>query len=153
MGKGDTKNLPANSVPTRKPAQYSRLKRSEVGKILTAHLKGYSYEDCAKLVDRDIRVIHEVIRDYSGVLDLVKNVNPEEYSAIKGQLLNAVEYRAVKAVMDEDAISRANLRDRVYMLKETQQVRRLEEGQSTSNTAVDIRYTKIDLSKQETDKD
>jgi hypothetical protein len=146
----DKKNLPANIEPTIEPLKKNYkgpLRRVEVSKILEGYLKGLPLDDIARVVNRTLYTVQCCLQEHKDILKIVTDNNPEHYRSVRKDLLNAAEFLAVKSVTDEDAIKQASLRDRVYMLRETHAVRRLEEGQSTSNTAVDIKYTKVNLPK------
>ena len=62
--------------------------------------------------------------------------NPEEreaFSAVKSQLLDAVEQKLVYSLVDEERLAKASLNNVAYAFTQIHTARRLEEGKSTEN--------------------
>jgi hypothetical protein len=112
-------------------------KRIDVPKALKLRIQGNTYEEIAKIFGCSRQAIAQSLDKFESFL--IESGQPGILSAFqdnRGQLLNAMEFRMMRSLVDEDAISKASLNNRAYAFEKIHQARRLEEGKSTENVSV-----------------
>lgn len=130
----------------------SRLPSVETAQDQGGHAKAYHFD---VLKAYELRVLNHL--SYQGIADQLgapkssvykalaqlvalthDQERMEQYEEIRPALLSAAEERLIASLVDEETIEKASLNNRAYAFQQLHSARRLERGQSTSNTALSL---------------
>jgi hypothetical protein len=93
-----------------------------------------TYEQIAKVMAVPMRTVHLKLQRLHEVLP-----DPEQeraFQTVKVQLLGGLEQALIRSMLQPDKIEKASLNNAAYALKQVNEIRRLESGQSTQNIGV-----------------
>ena len=93
---------------------------------------GLTYQEIANATGQPKSSIHRALTDLMSLLNDPERL--QHYTDVRAPLLNAIEERLTWSLMDPLVLEKATLRDRAVSLGIVTDKRRLEAGQSTSNT-------------------
>ena len=116
--------------------------------ILELKAKGLNHSQIAKVANCHPETVSRCIRKFKAFFDEVEEA--EGYQEVRQKILNATEFKLLRSVTEDSAIEKAPLNQRAYALKEVHNMRRLNEGLSTSNTSLQV--TKSELMPIKSDK-
>ena len=124
---------PVTAILTTQPEpQDTRIDVSRAWSLRIKH--GLSYQQIADMLGCSKQGVHQVLRKFSEIIDNPKAV--AAYQDARVDLLTVAEERLLRSVVDEEAIQKAGLRDRVIAFGTVYDKRRLEAGQSTQNLGI-----------------
>jgi predicted DNA-binding protein YlxM (UPF0122 family) len=113
------------------------IKRVDVAKALKLRTQGNTYAEIAAVFGVSPTAVHKAIHKFEDFLtDAGQPGLLQAFQDNRSSLLNAMEMRMMRSLVDEDAISKASLNNRAYAFEKIHQARRLEEGKSTENVSV-----------------
>jgi hypothetical protein len=112
-------------------------KRIDVAKALKLRVQGNTYEEIAAVLGVTAQGVYQALDKFESFLtDAGQPGLLQAFQDSRGELLNAMEMRLMRSLVDEDAISKASLNNRAYAFEKIHQARRLQEGKSTENVSV-----------------
>jgi transposase len=121
---------------------YKGVKNSTQGKrratimertVIELDAKGLSGNQIAKLRNIAPATVSKILAKYKSTFIDTELV--EEYTKLRQNLLNATEFKMLRSINDDNCIDRADLKQRAYALDRVHNMRRLDAGLSTNNTA------------------
>lgn len=117
---------------------YSRLSKNEKkALIIQDKLKGLKNAELARKYGVAESTVSNALKSLIALAtDKYNSNNLATYAEKRHAVLNVAEARLLVALLDEDVIAKANLRDRAYAFYSISNLRRLESGLSTSNVHV-----------------
>jgi hypothetical protein len=112
-------------------------KRIDVAKALKLRVQGNTYEEIAAVFGVTAQGVYQALNKFEQFLTEAGQPGLlQAFQDNRSSLLNAMEMRMMRSLVDEDAISKASLNNRAYAFEKIHQARRLEEGKSTENVSV-----------------
>ena len=124
-------NKKANGLPTRKN------KKVDIGAAVKLRFKhGLSYQKIADVLNCSKSAIYKALKPLEKLMR-----NPDEIESFKTQranILTALEIKLIESLVDEEKHKRASLNNVAYAFQQIHVARRLEEGLSTGNLAVNV---------------
>ena len=118
-------------IPARSP---TRTRSIDLGKALKMRLQGNTLDEIGKVLGHTRQSIHRCLQNFEPLLTSLQPGTLTAYAEERSNLLSAIELRMTASLADEQAIQKSSLRDRAVTLGIITDKRRLEAGQSTSNT-------------------
>ena len=116
------------------PARSIKPNRVDVGKALKLRLQGVTLPDIAALQGVTKQAIYQALTRFEPFLASIEPGQLTAFAEERGQILNSVELGLMQSLVDPAKVERASLRDIAVTYGIVYDKRRLESGQSTSNT-------------------
>ena len=115
-------------------------KKVDIGKAMKLRFKhGLPYQAIADYLHCSKSAVHKALKPLE---KLIKN--PDEIENFKSQrtnILTGVEIKLIESLVDGEKHKKASLNNTAYAFTQIHNARRLEEGLSTSNLAVNVEKT------------
>jgi hypothetical protein len=125
----------SNALAEREEKRISR--KIDVAKALKLRVQGNTYEEIASVLGVTAQGVYQALNKFEQFLTEAGQPGLlQAFQDNRSSLLNAMEMRMMRSLVDEDAISKASLNNRAYAFEKIHQARRLEEGKSTENVSV-----------------
>ena len=99
-------------------------------------VKDRTYQEIADKFGCSPQSVHKALSKFKVILEDPKII--ETYKANVGRVLNAVEFKLLEHLVEENKLKSASLNNVAYAFQQIHNARRLEEGLSTGNLAVNV---------------
>ena len=99
-------------------------------------VKRLSWGQIGKLLDYTAPYCHKAYHEFKKLLPNAVNLNT--YRENRVAILDSVEMELIKDLSDEDKRKKASLNNTAYAMGQISQLRRLEDGKTTSNIGVGV---------------
>jgi hypothetical protein len=112
-------------------------RKIDVAKALELRLtKNMTYAEIGLVFDCSPQAIEQALASFKSFLTCADPASLKAYQEHKPSLLNAVEQRLLRSLIDEGKIEKASLNNVAYAYQQVANQNRLESGKSTSNVGV-----------------
>jgi len=95
-----------------------------------------------KLTGIPYQTIHQALRPFDNIINKPESL--QIYNNSRAEVLSAIEMELLVALADKERIQKASLNNVAYAFNQVHSARRLEQGLSTDNLAVNIESTLSD---------
>lgn len=132
----DDPEIPDNVTPPspQEAARNRKYPSRTFTKLLSMIARGLGSKTIAKALGIPLGTAKKRVKELKPILFGLRNEAPW-YQGIRGDVLNAAEFRAVKSMMDPRKHAKAGLKDAAYAFKAIHAANRLERNLTTANTA------------------
>jgi predicted DNA-binding protein YlxM (UPF0122 family) len=112
-------------------------KKVNMGKAIKLRFKnGLSYQAIADYLNCSKSAVHKALKPLE---KLIRNPNEiESFKLQRTNILTGVEMKLIESLVDEEKHKKASLNKAAYAFQQIHNARRLEEGLSTTNLAVNV---------------
>lgn len=108
------------------------LNRKRQVKVLELAAKGISQPEIAAVTGISKQAVNKLLTEFQPIFTELQNV--EKYRTVRGDLLDAAEFMALKSAVDPGKHDRAQLQHVAFTLRQLHDMRRLHHNLSTANT-------------------
>jgi len=126
------------AVPKPNKRQY-RLTTTEMMNLLESHLDGDSHYSIAKRFNVSINFVKNHVSKHKQVLAKILKAN--EIKGLKPQILETAVLELINAVLNKSSDKKASINALAYAAKQLHDIQRLENGLSTANVGLAVKYT------------
>jgi len=99
-------------------------------------VKGRTYQEIADKFGCSPQSVHKALSKFKVLIEDPKII--ETYRANAGKVLNAVEFKLLENLVEQNKLKSASLNNVAYAFQQIHNARRLEEGLSTGNLAINV---------------